>query len=80
MTVLWWALWVAAVVAIAWRAMRALDEPLDRDRIAADAHATTEHLIGTGPDPDAEPGFDVVLQDQCELMWSIPNKQQGDES
>lgn len=56
----------------AWQVRRALREPLERDRLAADARHYAAPLFGTGPDPDAEPGHDVVLQDECELIWSVP--------
>lgn len=60
-----------------WRVRRALRQPLERDRLAADAHRYAEPLFDTGPDPDAEPGFDVVLQDECELIWSLSVDQAG---
>lgn len=50
---------------------RALREPSERDAVIAEAHHRTEHL-GTAPEPDTEPGIDLALQDECELIWSMP--------
>lgn len=72
MTALWWALWTAVAVALAWQVRRALREPLERDRIVAQARRTTRPAA-----LDTEPGIDLALQDECELLWSIPSDSPG---
>lgn len=48
----WWLLWGLVVAVVAWQTRHALRWPLERDRIIAAAHASTEQLIGTAPVPD----------------------------
>jgi hypothetical protein len=57
----------------AWQVRRALrNGAREVDQILADARAHTAPLHGTGPGPDHRPGSDAVLQDECELLWSLP--------
>lgn len=46
---------------------RALRQPLERDRIVANAI-----LLYNPPARETEPGSAFALQDECELLWSIP--------
>lgn len=57
----WWVLFaLVVVVVVVWQVRRALGEPLDCDRIIAEALASTEPLIGT------------AVQDDLELLWNLP--------
>jgi hypothetical protein len=68
MTALWWVLWWAVVIGIVtFQFRRALNEPLERDRIIAVASAMASPVS-----PETEHGTDLALQDECELLWSVP--------
>ncbi|MFI1728227.1 hypothetical protein ACH40E_03100 [Streptomyces acidicola] len=57
----------------AWQVRRALRNGANEvEQIIADARARTVPLLGTGPGPDERPGSDAELQDQLELIWSLP--------
>lgn len=60
MTALWWVLWGSVAVALVWQVRRALNEPLERDRIVAEARLRAEQLFGTGPEPDHDVGPDAL--------------------
>lgn len=60
----WWILWAAVPVALVWQVRRTLGQPLDCDRIIAEALASTEPLIGTAD--EAEPVYDGP--DQLQLL------------
>jgi hypothetical protein len=68
-TAVWWLLWSAACVAfVVWLMRRTFNEPLERDRIIADARARTGL---TPPAPDNEQGTHLADHDECELIWSM---------
>lgn len=63
----WWILWVAVVAVLAWQVRRAIREPLERDRIIAEASAGI-----TPAAADNRAGADAALLDECELIYSRP--------
>lgn len=58
---------IVGAVFCALQVRRALREPLERDRIVANAI-----LRNNPPARETEPGSAFALQDECELLWSIP--------
>lgn len=70
MTALWWVLWGAVAVALVWQVRRVLNEPLERDRIVAEARRRAEELFGTAPEPEPYGGPDSLrlLQDTDDFL------------
>lgn len=59
---------------VVWQIRRAVRQPLDDARLVgdADAQARRSQEPRTSALLDLEPGIDLALQDECELLWSIP--------
>lgn len=61
---------ICGAVFCAYKALAALREPSDRDRIIREARART----GLPPAaPDNQPGTNLAHLDECELIWATPN-------
>ncbi|MFF0790411.1 hypothetical protein [Streptomyces spiralis] len=54
-----------AVPGLAWQIRRAL-------RASRSLPATETQTSVVRPAPDTEPGIDLALRDECELLWSMP--------
>ncbi|MFI1165575.1 hypothetical protein ACH4UM_18660 [Streptomyces sp. NPDC020801] len=62
-----------AFVAAVWQVRRALSRP--GPDVASEwdlAEATAAERPGQPPVINSEPGINLALQDECELLWSMP--------